>query len=67
MSFTAVVLIVNIKIILFSNTFHFLNILFIIGSILVYILTFYILNLFSTYDLYGDFSRYSVTYLTPIT
>lgn len=57
MGFTAVVVIVNIKIILFSNTFYFLNMFFLIGSILVYILTFFIVNVWSKSDLYGDFLR----------
>mmetsp|Transcript_32158 Transcript_32158/g.37083 ORF Transcript_32158/g.37083 Transcript_32158/m.37083 type:complete len:387 (-) Transcript_32158:46-1206(-) len=57
MSLTAVVIIVNIKIVLFSNTFHFLNVFFLVGSVLIYILTFYVLNEVKTYDLYGDFLR----------
>lgn len=57
MSLTAVVILVNIKIVLFSNTFYFLNIFFLVGSVLVYILTFYILNEVKRYDLYGDFFR----------
>ena len=57
MSLTAVVILVNIKIVLFSNTFYFLNIFFLVGSVLVYILTFYILNEVRRYDLYGDFLR----------
>lgn len=57
MSFTIVVIIVNVKIVLFTNTFNLLNTIFLVGSILVYILTFYILNLIKAFDIYGDFNK----------
>ena len=56
MSFSAVVLIVNIKVALFSNTFNFLNIFILVGSFLVYLLSFLVLSQMKTFDIYGDFT-----------
>mmetsp|Transcript_16190 Transcript_16190/g.13762 ORF Transcript_16190/g.13762 Transcript_16190/m.13762 type:complete len:140 (-) Transcript_16190:220-639(-) len=58
MIFTNAVLIVNLKTISISNEFNGFNTFFIFGSVLFYILSFYVLNLFSFVDVYGYFNAY---------
>mmetsp|Transcript_20038 Transcript_20038/g.17122 ORF Transcript_20038/g.17122 Transcript_20038/m.17122 type:complete len:198 (+) Transcript_20038:841-1434(+) len=49
--------VVNFKIILMSNTFNFLNLFCIFGSILVYVLIYYIGNLFKSLEIFGLFDE----------
>jgi len=61
MVLTGVVIVVNIKVLLFSNTFYFLNLFFLIGSVLVYVLFIGVdsvvwLPSIST-NLYGEFAN----------
>ena len=55
--YMAVVTIVNVKILTSTNNHTFMSLFFSIGSILTYMLVFWIMNLFLANELYGLFNN----------
>ena len=59
MTLTLAVFVANFKILLFSSKNSVLSISIIIGSILVYFISFIILNIYETSDLYAILTMYA--------
>ena len=53
--FTVVVILANLKMLVFSKTHYNFTLFFIFGSIAFYLMTFYVFNLFSSLDAYRTF------------
>lgn len=55
--FNCAVLVSNLKIFIFSSSYHFLGLLLTIGSYVMFILFFFLINIMTTNSHYGLFSR----------
>lgn len=54
---TCAIIVPNLKILVFSNSFHFLNIFVLIGSVFLFFISFFFINLIKTNDHYELFSK----------
>jgi len=56
-SYSALIVIANVKIMIFSNTFSWLSIICLALSILFYPLIYWLINKHHLFDIYGYFDR----------
>lgn len=60
--YAMVILVANVKVMIFSNIFGFFNLFFIFGSMVLYVFSLYVINKLPSFTAYNEFYR---AYMCP--